>query len=196
MKQSFSLLALTTFASLSTWMVNPAVASNHAMMNRAGVTSAVGVGQQSTAQALVTGARMLNDHAAVFTLATNQQITVDFYAPNIFRLYQDSIGLPMHNPQAKPQADILVSQPRRAAGTVDLKLLDDSYLLTTSSLQVALSKQQGTIALTDLRTRQVVARTLSAPVIEKDKVKLQLTCLLYTSPSPRDRQKSRMPSSA
>ena len=26
--------------------------------------------------------------------------------------------------------------------------------------------------------------------------KLQLSCLLYTSPSPRDRQKSRMPSSA
>ena len=25
---------------------------------------------------------------------------------------------------------------------------------------------------------------------------LELTCLLYTSPSPRDRQKSRMPSSA
>ena len=28
------------------------------------------------------------------------------------------------------------------------------------------------------------------------KVILDITCLLYTSPSPRDRQKSRMPSSA
>ena len=29
-----------------------------------------------------------------------------------------------------------------------------------------------------------------------NKVDVSLTCLLYTSPSPRDRQKSRMPSSA
>ena len=32
--------------------------------------------------------------------------------------------------------------------------------------------------------------------LEKDKEDLSRGCLLYTSPSPRDRQKSRMPSSA
>ena len=32
--------------------------------------------------------------------------------------------------------------------------------------------------------------------IKKDSTKEYPTCLLYTSPSPRDRQKSRMPSSA
>ena len=30
----------------------------------------------------------------------------------------------------------------------------------------------------------------------EDKMESYVTCLLYTSPSPRDRQKSRMPSSA
>ena len=34
---------------------------------------------------------------------------------------------------------------------------------------------------------------LDGPIV---KVRLQGACLLYTSPSPRDRQKSRMPSSA
>ena len=33
-------------------------------------------------------------------------------------------------------------------------------------------------------------------LVEKDKRQTHPTCLLYTSPSPRDRQKSRMPSSA
>ena len=33
-------------------------------------------------------------------------------------------------------------------------------------------------------------------VIDKSKTALDNDCLLYTSPSPRDRQKSRMPSSA
>ena len=32
--------------------------------------------------------------------------------------------------------------------------------------------------------------------LPEDKVDFDYTCLLYTSPSPRDRQKSRMPSSA
>ena len=31
---------------------------------------------------------------------------------------------------------------------------------------------------------------------EKQVIKLMRSCLLYTSPSPRDREKSRMPSSA
>ena len=37
---------------------------------------------------------------------------------------------------------------------------------------------------------------MSSAVEICDKDNLAITCLLYTSPSPRDRQKSRMPSSA
>ena len=37
---------------------------------------------------------------------------------------------------------------------------------------------------------------LLAPVPEEMLFELRCACLLYTSPSPRDRQKSRMPSSA
>ena len=41
------------------------------------------------------------------------------------------------------------------------------------------------------------SENLEAPFsIEKDIIFIKGTCLLYTSPSPRDRQKSRMPSSA
>ena len=36
----------------------------------------------------------------------------------------------------------------------------------------------------------------SVPVFIQSQVLESMTCLLYTSPSPRDRQKSRMPSSA
>ena len=37
---------------------------------------------------------------------------------------------------------------------------------------------------------------LDIPVIKDENPRRYLSCLLYTSPSPRDRQKSRMPSSA
>ena len=40
------------------------------------------------------------------------------------------------------------------------------------------------------------AVTKKNPFKEKSSLSLDKSCLLYTSPSPRDRQKSRMPSSA
>ena len=42
------------------------------------------------------------------------------------------------------------------------------------------------------------AHLINCPGVETEKVLIDLleSCLLYTSPSPRDRQKSRMPSSA
>ena len=39
-------------------------------------------------------------------------------------------------------------------------------------------------------------RTITADMAGQQKAFEARTCLLYTSPSPRDRQKSRMPSSA
>ena len=54
-----------------------------------------------------------------------------------------------------------------------------------------LDKAAGEIAETASRTGSRVAGPIPLPTkIER------YTCLLYTSPSPRDRQKSRMPSSA
>ena len=38
--------------------------------------------------------------------------------------------------------------------------------------------------------------TIMAIVVEKDNIDIRDTCLLYTSPSPRDQEASRMPSSA
>ena len=50
--------------------------------------------------------------------------------------------------------------------------------------------------LDDLRTRHEDAARALMPESGRHAVIEALACLLYTSPSPRDRQKSRMPSSA
>ena len=53
------------------------------------------------------------------------------------------------------------------------------------------------IGIVALFKREENFETYSSNVeIEANKIALDITCLLYTSPSPRDRQKSRMPSSA
>ena len=47
-----------------------------------------------------------------------------------------------------------------------------------------------------LSAMKYIAKMLDMPYIKVYEVATFYSCLLYTSPSPRDRQKSRMPSSA
>ena len=64
------------------------------------------------------------------------------------------------------------------------------YVIAIAAIQVvvAVSTQQCVVAV--IASERVVAFTTF------DTIVTVMTCLLYTSPSPRDRQKSRMPSSA
>ena len=48
----------------------------------------------------------------------------------------------------------------------------------------------------DARERRLFSDTVRTKIFARDDGKCQLCCLLYTSPSPRDRTRSRMPSSA
>ena len=67
----------------------------------------------------------------------------------------------------------------------------DDYLMK----QLNISKENRVWKVIRIREIDGQKIILDKDFINKDYVK-SLTCLLYTSPSPRDRQKSRMPSSA
>ena len=74
--------------------------------------------------------------------------------------------------------------------TIKLVVVDDHQLFREGVISL-LSKKE------DL---EVVGEAENAnglwEILDQKKVHIVLICLLYTSPSPRDRQKSRMPSSA
>ena len=57
---------------------------------------------------------------------------------------------------------------------------------------MSLSHQQKVYIPKEARTNQYI----TAEIKVTDELLSQYPCLLYTSPSPRDRQKNRMPSSA
>ena len=86
-----------------------------------------------------------------------------------------------HNPSA-PRTENGV--PKRGAGTLavigDLKQMSPRWLVGISMLGYGVTLAVG----------------IGVPIPILDEEILRYTCLLYTSPSPRDRQKSRMPSSA
>ena len=62
---------------------------------------------------------------------------------------------------------------------------------TTSQRESKRLEQAESLALLDVQTPIDIATLSQALAVSE-----RLSCLLYTSPSPRDRQKSRMPSSA
>ena len=76
-----------------------------------------------------------------------------------------------------------------------LQLKQSQQLTLTPQLQQAIRLLQ----LSTLEVNQEVARLLDEnPLLEREDedVMQPYVCLLYTSPSPRDRTRSRMPSSA
>ena len=50
--------------------------------------------------------------------------------------------------------------------------------------------------LNSVALRYVVERSLAEDVLQESYIRIFKSCLLYTSPSPRDQRGSRMPSSA
>ena len=71
------------------------------------------------------------------------------------------------------------------------------YELSTESNVTSQIEEQSISVLKLLEQSQDFSNLIKDPTTSQDDLlKVVNTCLLYTSPSPRDRQKSRMPSSA
>ena len=69
--------------------------------------------------------------------------------------------------------------------------LDDS-MLRGKPVAVGGSKERGVVAAASYEARKFGVRSAMPSIMAKKKC----SCLLYTSPSPRDKRQSRMPSSA
>ena len=98
--------------------------------------------------------------------------------------------------ESKWQADVLKSfqdmfleaDKHRQSAVTDARIsMDEVELLSTRIRALERAKEDA------LQDRDALAARLAFCEARADKEK---ACLLYTSPSPRDRQKSRMPSSA
>ena len=97
----------------------------------------------SAAGAWADGIRMLNRTTAEVTLDGGQRMYVDFYAPHIFRVFQDPNGGIIRDPQASPEAQILVNNPRKEVGEVTLN--ESTGTLSTKEISVKVNLKTGQI---------------------------------------------------
>lgn len=87
-------------------------------------------------------------------------LTVDFYGPNLFRLFQDPKGGEVRNPQAMPPADILVSNPRVDAGEIKVNKSAGAISVSSSRVKLTFPTDGKTFTVTDLLTGKTVVETL------------------------------------
>ena len=104
----------------------------------------------------VTGIRRINATTAEVTLTDGHTLTIDFYGPNIFRLFQDNSGGIIRDPQANPAAQILTDNPRREVGPLLIADNGDKVSASTCDVRVDFSKKGALVSVTDLRRQQTV----------------------------------------
>lgn len=122
----------------------------------------------------IVGAKKINPTTIEVLFDNNQRMTFDFYGDNIFRVFQDNTGGILRDPEAKPEAQILVDTPRK--GVSLLSLNDDNNLIsiTTEKIRVELDKKSARMKITNLKSNAVVVEEVKPVFFEKGKVSLTL----------------------
>ena len=105
--------------------------------------------------------KKINPAAVNVQFSDNQQMTIDFYGDNIFRVFQDNSGGVLRDPQASPEAQILVDQPRRKVSGLTVNEDGNLITLTTGKVRVEFDKQTALMKVVNLKTNTYVIEETS-----------------------------------
>ncbi len=87
-------------------------------------------------------------------------LLVDFYGPNVFRIFQDPAGGIVRAPQATPPARILVDSPRLSPGKVEVTQAGGATTVSTNRIKLTFPAEGKTFTVTDLATGKTVVSSL------------------------------------
>lgn len=123
----------------------------------------------------VTGIRRINNTTAEVMLSDGHTLTVDFYGPSIFRLFQDNSGGIVRDPEASPEAKILTNNPRRDVGKLTVSSDDLKVSVSTANVRVDFAKKGALVSVTDLRRQHTVVSQTEPTLFERGKTTLTLS---------------------
>ena len=113
-------------------------------------------------------AEKMNPTTVDVLFANNQRMIIDFYGENIFRVFQDNSGGVIRDPEAKPEARILIDHPRRKVSGLTVDEKEGRIILTTGKVRVELDKQTALMKVFNLETNVCVIEQ-TAPVVFSSK---------------------------
>lgn len=91
----------------------------------------------------------------------DERMTLDFYGDNIFRMFQDNTGGVIRDPEARPEARILVENPRRKVSALDVEDKADAVVVSTPCIEVAVDKATRLMRVTDRESGRTVVEQVS-----------------------------------
>lgn len=117
--------------------------------------------QPSHAQTSEVSAVKINPTTVDVVFGDERRMTLDFYGDNIFRLFQDNTGGVIRDPEARPEARILVENPRRKVSALDVEDKADAVVVSTPRIEVAVDKATRLMRVTDRESGRTVVEQVS-----------------------------------
>ncbi|MDR1763434.1 MAG: DUF5110 domain-containing protein [Dysgonamonadaceae bacterium] len=128
----------------------------------------------ASASTKVTDFRKINQNTVEIRLSDNKTLTIDFYGDNIFRLFCDPAGGEIRDPEAKPEAKILVEQPRKAVATLNLSEKNNLLLIKTAKIRVEIDKTTSLLKVYNIKNNSLAFEEIEPLAFDSDKVTLAL----------------------
>lgn len=125
-------------------------------------------------QGPIKSAKKINATTVEILYADGKKMLLDFYGENIFRLFQDNSGGEMRAPQAKPEAQILVDNPRKPISKLEVNNGTSQITISTANTVVQIDKQSSLTKVINSKTKATVIEFTKPILFEKDKVSLTL----------------------
>ncbi|GHV70684.1 alpha-xylosidase [Bacteroidia bacterium] len=116
----------------------------------------------------------INPTTVEVLLEGNGRMTFDFYGENIFRLFQDNAGGILRAPEARPEAQILVDNPRKAVSKLDVDDQNGIISISTEKITIQLDKKTSLLKVTNKKTGAVAFEEVKPILFQKGQVTLTL----------------------
>ena len=120
-------------------------------------------------------AKKINPTTVEIEFSNQQKMLVDFYGNNIFRLFQDNSGKGLRDPQAQPEAKILLDNPRKQLAKLDVTDRNNILTLSTNAVQVDFDKNTTCFTIKNLLTNREVVISTAPVIFDKSKVSITLS---------------------
>ena len=120
-------------------------------------------GTETAPPTAIASAQQINPTTVELLYSDGRRMTLDFYGENIFRMFRDDKGGIMRDPEAKPEARILVDNPRKAAGEIRIGDADGKITVATDRIKVIFDKASQLMTVVDAVSGKTVAEQ-TAPI--------------------------------
>lgn len=122
----------------------------------------------------IISAQKINDHTIQLQLTDKKLMLIDFYGENIFRIFQDNSGGTLRDPQAKPEAKILVDNPRKLVSSLNLNDADGKITIKSKRVTIVFDKQTSQFKVINPSTQNTIAELIKPISFDGKQVTLSL----------------------